>query len=69
MEKEMKLLFWFHNFGVPFAYLWLTRNEGVEQNMGTTIMGLGFRRNGKENGNYYNGCYRDYYRGDPFLHS
>ena len=25
-------------------------------------------RNGKENGNYYNGLYRDYYK-DPFLHS
>ena len=25
-------------------------------------------RNGKENGNYYNGLYEDYYK-DPFLHS
>ena len=26
------------------------------------------RRNGKENGNYYNGLFRDYGK-DPFLHS
>ena len=43
----------------------------MEKNMETTRMGLGsigFRRNGKENVNYYNGLYRDYYK-DPFLHS
>ena len=34
-----------------------------EKNMETTIMGLGFKRNG----NYYHGV-RDYYK-DPFLHS
>ena len=32
------------------------------------VEGLGLRRNGKENGNYYNGLYRDYYK-DPFPHS
>ena len=32
------------------------------------IEGLGFRRNGKEHGNYYNGLFRDYYK-DPVLHS
>ena len=40
----------------------------MEKKMGTTIMGyigLGFR-NGKEDGNYYSGLYRDYDKG-PFL--
>ena len=32
------------------------------------VKGLGFRRNGKEHGNYYNGLYRDYHK-DPFLRS
>ena len=29
---------------------------------------VGFSRNGKEHGNYYDGFSRDYYK-DPFLHS
>ena len=33
-----------------------------------SVWGLGFQRNGEENGKYYNGLYRDYYK-DPFLHS
>ena len=36
------------------TYLWLAGNEGMEQKMEVTIMGyigLGFRRNGKENVN------------------
>ena len=36
--------------------------------METTIMRLGFRRNGKDNGNYYHGMYRNYFK-DPVLHS
>ena len=40
----------------------------MEKNMETTILGLGFSRNGKENGNYYDGLYTDYCK-DPFLHS
>ena len=32
------------------------------------VWGLGFRSNGKEKGNYYNGLYRGYYK-DPCLHS
>ena len=60
------------------AGLWLAANEGMEKKMETTILGyigtiivyvLGlYWDNGKENGNYYNGLYMDYYR-DPFLHS
>ena len=34
----------------------------------TGYIGLGLRRNGNENGNYYNGLYRDYYE-DPLQHS
>ena len=41
--------------------------EGMEKTMEITI-GLGFSRNGKENENYYDELYRDYYK-DPFLHS
>ena len=40
----------------------------MEKKTKTTIIGLGFRRNGKENRNYCNGLDRDYYK-DPFLHS
>ena len=45
----------------------------MEKKMETTMMviwglGLGFRRNGKENGNYSNGLERDCDK-DPFLHS
>ena len=53
------------------ACFWLAGNEGMEKNMETTIMGyigLGFRRNGKANGNYYNALYSDHYK-DPLLHS
>ena len=42
----------------------------MKKKMETSIMGylgLGFRKNGEENGNYYNGSYRDYCK-DPFLH-
>ena len=46
---------------------WSAGNAGMEKRMDTTIMGYigfrvwdwGFRRNGKEHGNYYNGLYRD----------
>ena len=34
----------------------------MEKNMEVTTMGLGFRRNGEENGKYYNPLYRDYYK-------
>ena len=52
------------------TYLWVAGNEGMEKNMETIIIriGLGFRKNGKENGNYENAVYRDNYK-DPFLHS
>ena len=36
--------------------------------LGLRAWGLGARRNAKENGQYYNGLYRNYYK-DPFLHS
>ena len=48
MEMEWKL-------GVCRGYLWLAGNEGTEKKLETTIMGLGFRRNGKEHGNFSNG--------------
>ena len=41
MEKVWKLLFWIVE-------------EGMEKKMETSIMGV-IGRNGKENGNYYNG--------------
>ena len=43
----------------------------MEKKMETTIMGdigLGFRRNGKDNGNHHNGLKRNYCK-DPFLHA
>ena len=66
------------------TYLWVAGNEGMEKNMETTTMGVGFRRNGKESGNNHNGLgfrrsgkehgndnnglYWDCYK-DPFLES
>ena len=33
----------------------LAGNEGKKKNMETTVLSLGFRRNGKGHGNYHNG--------------
>ena len=33
----------------------LAGNEGKKKKMETTVLGLGFRRNGKGHGNYHNG--------------
>ena len=53
---------------VHASYLWLAGNEGMEKKIETGILGLGFRRNGKDNGKYCQGLYSSFFS-DEFLHS
>ena len=48
---------------VHASYLWLAGNEGMEKKIETGIRGLGFRRNGKDNGKYCHGLYSTLFLG------
>ena len=71
MEKNWKMT-WKLGVYRGITGLWLVGNEGAEKKMEITLLGLGFRVGiqewERENGNYYIGFYRDYYK-DPVLHS